>query len=140
MKKTKNSGFSIIELLLVVLTFALLMAIILATFNDAVMAERRALAQQALMTSAGLQERWFIRLYEYAKRIEDVGGPGSAGDGYLLRVTQDPCGDSSCYTVIATVIDSEDGDRECEKMSINSLGVKRATNFNNEDSTKECWI
>lgn len=135
----QQSGFSVIELLLVVLTAALLVAIILANYRDAVIVERRTIAQQAMITTAGLQERWFIRLYEYAKKIEDVGGESSAGEFYNLKVTQDPCGDSKCFTVIAIATGEQENDKKCLKMSLNHLGVKRATSFTNEDTTKECW-
>lgn len=134
-----HHGYSVVELLLVALTVLLLVAIIYASFRDAVMVERRALAQQALMTSAGLQERWFMRLYEYAGRIDDVGGADAAGQHYILRVTQDPCGDTSCYTVVATAIGKQTEDHECEKMSVNNMGIRRATNKSNEDTTKICW-
>ncbi len=135
----RQAGFSLLEVLLVALTMVLIIAIIYANFRDAVMYERRSLAQQALLTSAGLQERWFVRLYEYARSIEEVGGADSAGEHYELKVTQDPCGDTSCYTIVATVVGEQETDRECEKMTINHLGVRRASNFRNEDTTSECW-
>ncbi len=135
----RQTGFSVLEVLLVALTMVLIIAIIYANFRDAVMFERRSLAQQALLTSAGLQERWFVRLYEYARSIDEVGGADSAGEYYELKVTQDPCGDTSCYTIVATVIGEQEADRECEKMTINYLGVRRANNFLNEDTTSECW-
>lgn len=135
----RQSGFSVIELLLVGITFALLVAIIFANFRDAVLVERRAIAQQALLTTAGLQERWFIRLYEYANRIDVVGGEKAAGDYYTLKVTQDPCGSTQCFTVIAIATGEQEKDKDCAKMSINNLGIKRAIGFNNEETTKKCW-
>lgn len=135
----RQAGFSVLELLLAGITFILLVAIVLANFRDAVVHERRAIAQQALLTTAGLQERWFLKLYKYSKRIEDVGGEDAAGEYYILKVTQDPCGDTTCFTVIATARGEQEKDRDCEKMSINHLGIKRASNFHNEDTTAECW-
>ncbi len=135
----KQSGFSIIEVLLVALTLVLLIAIIYANFRDAVLVERRSLAQQALVTTVGLQERWFIHLYKYARTIDDVGGAGAAGEYYTLRVTQDPCGSTSCFTVMATAVGEQEKDRQCKNMSINSLGVRRAISYDNQDTTQECW-
>lgn len=135
----QQKGFSIIEFILVALTIGLLLAIIFKNYGEAVLEERRSIAQQTLFAVVGLQERWFVRMYEYARTIDDVGGARAAGDYYLLRVTQDPCGDTSCYTIIATATGKQEEDRECEKMSINSLGVKRAVSRDNQDTTATCW-
>lgn len=135
----QQSGFSIIEFILVALIFGLLLAIIFKNYTDAVLKERRTIAQQTLFTAAGLQERWFVRMYHYAKSIDDVGGARAAGDHYLLQVTQDPCGDASCYTITAIATGEQAEDRECEKMSINNLGSKRAVSHENKDTTSTCW-
>lgn len=135
----RQNGFSIIEFILVALTVGLLVAIIFKNYGEAVLQERRTIAQQTLYTVVGLQERWFVRMYEYAKTIEQVGGPDSAGDYYALQVTQDPCGDSSCYTITATALGEQTEDRECEKMSIDNLGVRRAVSRDNRDTTSACW-
>ncbi len=135
----KQRGFSLIEFILVALTVGLILAIIVKNYADAVLHERRTIAQQTLFTAAGLQERWFVRMYEYAKTIDEVGGARAAGDFYLLKVTQDPCGDTSCYTITATATGKQTDDRECEKMSINNLGVKRASSRDNRDTSSVCW-
>lgn len=135
----KEHGFSAFELIIVVLIVGLLMAIIFKNYEDAVVQERRSLAQQALVTAAGLQERWFIRMYEYAKTIDKVGGADGAGDHYVLRVTQDPCGDTSCFTVTATAVGEQEKDVDCERMSINSSGTRRSKNRSNQDTTDVCW-
>lgn len=135
----RQNGFSLIEFILVALTVGLLVAIIFKNYAEAVLQERRTIAQQTLYTVVGLQERWFVRMYEYAKTIEQVGGPDSAGDFYALQVTQDPCGDSSCYTITATALGEQTDDRECEKMSIDNLGVRRAVSRDNRDTTTTCW-
>lgn len=134
-----ENGFSIIEFILVALTIGLLVAIIFKNYADAVVQERRTIAQQTLYTVAGLQERWFVRMYEYAKTIEQVGGPDAAGDYYVLQVTQDPCGDTTCYTVTAVALGEQKEDRDCERMSINNLGVRRAVSRDNQDTTDTCW-
>lgn len=135
----KQSGFSLIEFILVALTIGLLLAIIFKNYAEAVVQERRTIAQQMLYTVAGLQERWFVRMYEYARSIDQVGGAEAAGDYYVLQITQDPCGDASCYTVTAIAKAEQAEDRECERMSINSLGVKRALSRDNRDTTDFCW-
>lgn len=134
-----HRGFSFVELIVVALIAGLLMVIIFNSYDEAVLAERRSLAQQALVTSAGLQERWFLRMYEYAKTIDKVGGPDSAGEHFVLRVTQDPCGNTKCFTLTATAVGEQTKDADCERMSINSNGVRRSTNRRNEDTTQICW-
>ncbi len=135
----RQLGFSAVELILVALVVCLLLAIIFKNFQESVLMERRSLAQQALVTVTGLQERWFVRMYEYAVSIDEVGGEDSAGDHYRLRITQDPCGDRSCFTVTAVAIGEQEADVDCEKMSITNTGVRRAVNRRNEDTSATCW-
>lgn len=135
----RQKGVSIIEFILVALTICLLLAIILKNYSAAVLTERRSLAQQALITTVGLQERWFIRMFEYTKNIDNVGGADAAGANYVLKLTQDPCGDASCFTVTAVAVGEQADDVECERMSLTNLGVKRALNRSNQDTTAECW-
>lgn len=135
----RQSGFSLIEFVLVALTVALLIAIIFKNYAEAVVQERRTIAQQALYTVVGLQERWFVRMSEYARSIDQVGGADAAGDYYVLQITQDPCGNTSCFTVTAVAQGEQTDDRDCEKMSINNLGVKRAVSRDNRDTTDKCW-
>jgi type IV pilus assembly protein PilE len=135
----QQRGFSLIEFILVALIFGLLVAIIFKNYAEAVLKERRTIAQQTLFTVVGLQERWYVRMYHYANSIDDVGGARAAGDHYLLKVTQDPCGDTNCYTVTATATGEQAKDRECERMSINNLGSKRALSWENKDTTGICW-
>ena len=137
--RSKEQGFSLIEFILVALTVALLIAIIMKNYSDAVLVERRSIAQQGLITVAGLQERWFIRMFEYARRIDDVGGADAAGEHYQLRVTQDPCGDASCFTVTATAINEQEEDRACERIILSSSGVRKAFSRENEDTSAVCW-
>lgn len=135
----KQAGFSLVELLVVALTAVLLLAIIIANYREAVMIERRTIAQQAMMTSASLQERWFVRLYSYAQSIDEVGGADAAGEHYVLSVTQDPCGSLHCFTIVATAVGEQAEDKQCERMFINHLGVRRALNYANQETTFECW-
>lgn len=135
----KQSGFSVLEVLLVMLAAGLVFAIIYKNFEDAVLVERRGIAKQGMLTVVGLQEKWFIRMYKYAKDIEQVGGADIGGDHFILRVTQDPCGDDSCYTITAKAVGEQEKDIQCETLRINSLGKREARNRANEDTTKECW-
>lgn len=135
----KQQGISLVEMLVVALVVALIVALIYANYRDAVYAERRSIAQQALMTAVSLQERWHLRLYEYARDIREVGGENAAGEHYILSVTQNPCGDTSCFTIIATAIGEQLDDTKCQKMSVNYLGQRRAVDYYNQDTTSECW-
>lgn len=127
------------EFILVALTVALLVAIIMSSYSEAVVSERRAIAQQGIITVAGLQERWFVRMYEYAQTINEVGGADAAGEHYKLRITQDPCGDTSCYTITATAIGEQEEDFECERLVLNYLGAKKAYSRANEETSEICW-
>lgn len=135
----KHRGISFVEALVVVLVVALIVALIYANYREAVYAERRAIAQQALMTGVSLQERWYLRLYEYARDIRQLGGERAAGEHYLLSVTQNPCGDTSCFTLLATAVGKQLDDKTCQKMSVNHLGQRWSVDHRNRDTTAKCW-
>lgn len=139
MGSKKQRGFSVVEFILVALTVALLVAIIMKSYADAVLIERRSIAQQGIVTVASLQERWFIRMYEYATTVNEVGGADAAGEHYQLKVTQDPCGNTSCFTVTATAIGEQAEDVDCERLILTNLGVRKAYNRKNEDTSSICW-
>lgn len=128
-----------VEFILVALTVALLVAIIMKNYAEAVLVERRAIAQQGLITVAGLQERWYIRMHEYARSIDHVGGTDAGGEHYQLRITQDPCGHTRCFTVTAKAIGEQEEDYDCERIVLNSVGGRKAYNRANEETSDICW-
>ena len=132
-------GFSVIEVLLVALAAGLIFAIIYKNYEDAVLAERRNIAKQGMVTVVGLQEKWFLRMYKYARSIEQVGGKDIAGDYFEFKITQDPCGDDSCFTVTAKAMGDQEKDIQCDVLTINNMGKRTARSRANQDTTKECW-
>jgi Tfp pilus assembly protein PilE len=135
----KMRGVTIVEFLLVGLIVAFLIMIIINAYNDAVRSERRSFAHRGLLTVAGLQERWFARTYQYAQAIEQVGGADIGGEYYHFQITQDPCGNDSCYTAVARFSSVKAKDPECERFTINNHGLKKAYDYANKDNTELCW-
>ena len=135
----RQRGFSAVELLLAGLAVMMVIALIVSKFKEAAVVERRVLAQQALITAAGLQERWFVRMYEYAPSAAELGGADAAGEDYTLRVTHEPCGTNRCFTIWAKAINRQAPDEDCQQFGINSMGVRFALAHDQRDTTRECW-
>lgn len=131
--------FGTLELLLAGIVAILLMVLVVDRYQKAHQVGRRVLAQEALVTAATLQERWFARRFEYAGTIEQLGGGDSAGEDYLLRVTFEPCGSDSCYTIWARAVNKQTADVGCRQFGINSMGVRFARDEQDRDTTAECW-
>ena len=73
----KNSGFTLIELMIVVAIVGILAAIAYPNYIDSVRKSRRSLAKAALMEAAQKQEAFYARNATYTANLADLGYPDS---------------------------------------------------------------
>ena len=74
---TRRWGFSLIELMLVLAVLAILLTVALPTYQDQMIAGRRAVARAALLTTAARQEQYLISHRQYASSLAALGFSGS---------------------------------------------------------------
>ena len=126
MKKTM--GFTMIELLIVVVIIGILTAISLPSWLSSVQRSHRTDAHASLLNMASQQERAAAQSNTY---FEVTDGIDSAEGYYTLTVDNTPCGDFAiCYTIRAAGVGGQANDTGCGTISYDSAGAK---------SPVDCW-
>ena len=129
-----NQGFSLVELMIVVVVAAIIAAIAFPIYQEHVRKSRRAAATAALIDATSRQEQFFLDNKTYTTTLAAGGLNMNAvtEDGtYVLSV--DPpsgaCALDRCYSMRATPQGVQVGDK-CGALAINSERVKTPSN---------CW-
>jgi type IV pilus assembly protein PilE len=125
----KAMGFTLIELMIVVVIIGILMAISVPAYQGYVLRSHRTDAQSSLLDIAARQERYVAQnIAGYTSQLVDdlkLASANSSKGYYTLAVTSAPCNDfANCYTIIATAVGSQANDTDCPKINYDSAGRK----------------
>jgi len=146
MKITKNiamrsaQGFTLIELMVVVVIVAILMGIALPSYQDSVRKARRSDAMSALMDAANRQEQVMLDTNSYSSTMAGLGMSATSPEGdYTIGITTATvgCPITTCYVLTATPVtgSQQANDAKCDKFTLTSTGTKTA----NGTLGSECW-
>lgn len=151
----KIRGFSLIELMIVIVVVAILAAIAIPSYQDYIRKSRRADAKDAVTRIAAAQEKYFFTHNSYTVDLADLGygsGTVESSEGwYRLSFNADAAADSAdgtcgtdpneypCFTITATAINAQASDTKCASFSITQSGKKTAKNSGGTDNTDLCW-
>ncbi|MCP4766170.1 MAG: prepilin-type N-terminal cleavage/methylation domain-containing protein [Gammaproteobacteria bacterium] len=134
----RESGFSLIELMIVVVIVGVLLGISVPAYQNYMLTSRRADAQASLIDIAARQERFVAQNNTYTTEISAGTGLGvgitTSREGYY-NMTVGACGGgaiATCYLVTATAAGSQANDADCLTITYDSVGVKSGT-------TNDCW-
>jgi type IV pilus assembly protein PilE len=123
--RVRTAGFTLIELMVVVLVVALLAAIAVPTFQDQLRRGRRAEAMNGLEALAQSQERWRANNPVYAS-AGDLGAVPSS-EFYAFSI---PVNTARAYTLRATATGAQLRDSACLTIEMTSAGLR---------TPAECW-
>lgn len=128
-------GFTLIELMIVVVVIATLVSIGYPSYIEFITRARRSDGQAVLMDAAARQERFFFNSNTYTTDTGVLGfsTPAASPDGhYVLSVID---ADQDSYTLRATPAGEQAShDSQCGYLELTSQGVKGS-----ETDWERCW-
>ena len=152
MKTTEfqQSGFTLTELLVVVMIVSILVGVGLPGYREFVQRSGRTDATTALMKLAAAQEKFYLQNGIYAGNGEVALAPpaglGFAGAKsehgyYTLSVVPNGAGLAVGYTASATVVGTgkQGDDSDCTSFSVDQNGRRGANGGYNPVDVEECW-
>jgi len=146
----RSSGFTLIELMIVVGILGVLAAIAYPNYTEYVQRSNRSEGQALLNDAAASQERFFAQNNRYVTKAADIAKLGMRGTSgntvrsdtgkYELKVTVEDDGNDpprpidGGYTLKA---EQNFGDAACGNLTLNALGVKGRTGSGK--TVEQCW-
>ncbi|MFM5246429.1 type IV pilin protein [Aeromonas caviae] len=123
--RIKQSGITLLELMVVVAVVAILAAVAYPSFTDGLHKSRRAEAIKGLLSMQLKQEEFRISNTSYSGTPAQVGNPTS--DYYTFTISG---ATATVYTLIATAKGSQSNDSGCTTLTLNKADTK---------TPSDCW-
>ena len=135
MRRNKNSGFSLVELLIAVAIVAILSGIAANMYSDNVIESNRTEARSALQQAAGTLEKC-KSLYGAYNNANCNYADFTTESGYY-DISDNGTITDSAFTLTATPAagSRQTGDNDCTSLTLTNTGVRNGTG---NDPT-ECW-
>lgn len=123
MRAPGSSGFTLIELVLVITIVGILVAIAIPSYNSSTTKARRADGQTALMDTMVRQERFFTENNTYTTNLANLPAATSSPEGYYTIAAAACAGSTiqSCVILTAAPGTAQAGDGD---LTLNSRGQK----------------
>lgn len=120
----RESGFSLIEVMITVAIIAILASIAYPSYQDYVTKSRRTDGRSALLDLANRLETYYTNHNTYATAtINGLRGGTSSDDGYYTLSFG--AQSANAYTLLATPVGSQaTADTTCQTLTLNQLGEK----------------
>jgi len=134
----RQSGFTLMELMMVVIIVGILAAIAYPSYRDQVLRSSRSDARTALQTGLARQEQFFLDNRTYAANLAQINLLAATDNGYYtvsIDAATAGCPISRCYSMRATPVGTQADDTKCNVLVINSGGTKTATGTD----AGTCW-
>jgi len=121
MRKSKTKGFTLIELMIVVVVVAILASIAYPAYQDTIRKTRRADAKSALMDAVSRMERHYTQFGRYSGTLANSGIIATSPEGYYQIA---PVGTTAqTFSLSATPQGNQAAD-QCGTLSIDEAQTK----------------
>ena len=145
--RSRTAGFTLIELMIVVVIVAILLMVGLPAYQGQVLKTKRALGKAELQEVMSRQEQYFVNNRAYATSLADLGldnpyyidaDANNVASTSSLRIYQIALASATAlaYTVTAAPQLGQAKDTLCGTLQITSTGVKSEGGSGTVD---ECW-
>lgn len=133
MKMKKNTGFTLIELMIVLVIISVILGYAIPSYRDYVMRAKRSEAHNALLQIAASQERNYANLNKYGSDTDlslsaIYPAPTSANK---LNYTISMASSDTTYTITAVAYGGQAKDTGCTTFTLDHLGAKTPAG--------DCW-
>jgi type IV pilus assembly protein PilE len=137
-----SRGFTLIELMIVVLVVAVLASIAVPSYRQYVLRSHRTEAKAALLNVAAAQEKFYLQNNTYTTALTaappaGLGIAATTSNGYYNIAIGGA--NAATFSVTATATGTQTEDTACASFTIDALGVKSAKNKGNGDNSAACW-
>ena len=149
LRKSGEAGFTLIELMIVVVIATILVSIALPMYLGQIRESRRTEARNYLVELAAREERYFATQNVYTSTASNLGYSswGSVGSGYYsisapsVPDPSAPTGAPPSYSLTAQAVSGkgQDKDTTCKSFTIESNGTRSSKDSSGNDSSGTCW-
>jgi len=138
MSRQRQSGFTLIEMMIVVAIIAIIAAIAYPAYQNFLLRARRADGQEFLQRIASAQERFYTNRNRYTTDLDTAAGLGlgantSEAGHYAVRAVV--AGDGQTFTLTAYPEPTQSND-QCANLTLNNVGAR---GYSGADSNGRCW-
>jgi type IV pilus assembly protein PilE len=137
MNKTKSTGFTLIELMIVVAIIGIIAAIAYPSYMDQVTKAKRSDGQSKLLDAMARQERYYSENNTYTVTMTDLGyaaNPVPSDEGHY-NIAGAACGGGITQCVVLTATPTFT-DALCGNLTYNSTNTKTESG---SGTTDNCW-
>jgi type IV pilus assembly protein PilE len=144
--KKQLKGFTLIELMMVILIAGILFGIAVPAYRDFVLRAQRTEAKSTLLRVQAEQEKFYMQNNTYTVDVNNpppvgLGIPASENVYYNIAIIAGAGGLTVGYTVSAVPAAGSPQlrDDDCQLFNINQTGVRYAESNMAVDETQTCW-
>ncbi len=131
----KTAGFTLIELMIVIATVAVLLGLAIPSYRDYAARANRAEALDILLTTAACQERVYTKVNQYDTARCDSAATTMNG---LYTISMTTSNANQNFTLTATPQNSQAND-SCGNMTLTDAGVRGSSETTDVQKIADCW-
>jgi type IV pilus assembly protein PilE len=145
--RTKQSGVTLMELLVVIAVLGILASVALPTYRRYLLRTQRTDATTALLRLQAAQEKRYLQFGNYVTTTANLPNLPAAGGLGLLTTSErgyynlSVAATATGYTATATPVagGGQAADTQCATFTVTETGTKRAVNSGGADQTAFCF-